>query len=1180
MKTSFQDTAALQFDLPSSFVYLLVQGSGLFFYYGGIMRNNAFLLLVLLSAIAISCAEENNINNAGPPAEKELVPNEDQVVEEDLVQIERELIKLDLFNYPELTFLIQVKDAQAARAVVAQYGGEVIYDPNLEVGADIGWLVVTLPPKTVSNAEFRNALKGNARKIALSDSRARKNYQVNMPANKAVALDQINVPTKDIQLDQLQARYPQKVLGEDTVVAVIDTGVDASHPAFQDRVVFWADATQEARVVLTEQTANAGQLSIASDLKLAVPKTFAEAEVEKFYVGVIEETKMWAQLNDADKVAGKTGLDINRNNKENDRFGLVMAQVDGQWLAFVDTNGDQKWQETESDKAIVDFNSHRNQKSDLDAKAFVRFPSRNRSIQYPLLINVDDEGKPESIDLGIDFNSHGTHVAGILAGNGVQVKGAAPAAKIMAIKVCSGLTCTGAAMLRGFVETFYNEEGIVPDIINMSLGSPESYNEDLFNLIIRDLSAKFGTTWFVSASNSGPGYRSLNNIGSIGPAIQVAAHVSKATLSQHYPVEPDIELADQQLLFFSSLGPSYTGVLRPNISAPGSAVSATPLINDLVSMFNGTSMSSPLAAGAAAALLSVVKENDSYKWIEELRKEKMADLSGAKGSLIGVPFLWREILESSSVEMQDYTLAHQGYGLLNMNQAHDDLLARVEALRESRLLPYFDTEVNDNDGEKRLYDRRLPIAPSKAISLSLRDDGELLEDAILAAKTANLQVRLEKVEVQSADGTKITLTENLPFAIAKRGFEEASLRETTLRLASPWMRAFYSRRFLEQMEPNKTYVAHYTVNLAGHRLNTLLDIVHMPIELKEQVTRVDIASLGVIEQSLKNAFVEKDVEIRANAMHRYPIAVRANDSILDIGVALSPERTGSLYVQLYNPDGIEVELESISRSQQNASIKPAVKFSHSTLKADGSVHTGIYELVISTGNRSWMGPTAYDLLIHSHQVLASHARVEMKLGETKSITLKNLDPEKTLKVSLNGLAPAMIEKKVPIRANHWSFVPLTLPDQPILSFLATVIRRGEEDAFFGRIDHRLFVKEEGSFKASDKKAFIGNASIRGFIGLLNDDQSYLALETFGNVPEAKEFKEQESVDLMIQYLSIPVQGQLQIKAEAQANGFVSVNLDSTTLAKENFTDSTNAVVANLEVKSGDKVLLTIPLVVQ
>ena len=65
--------------------------------------------------------------------------------------------------------------------------------------------------------------------------------------------------------------------------------------------------------------------------------------------------------------------------------------------------------------------------------------------------------------------------------------------------------------------------------------------------------------YFVSASNSGPGYRTLNGIGNTGAVIQVGANVSKETLKSQYNLPDGEPAAAEGMHNFSSLGPSYAG---------------------------------------------------------------------------------------------------------------------------------------------------------------------------------------------------------------------------------------------------------------------------------------------------------------------------------------------------------------------------------------------------------------------------------------------------------------------------------------------------------------------------------------------------------------------------------------------------------------------------------------------
>ena len=62
--------------------------------------------------------------------------------------------KEKLSGYPEITLLIEVKDARKAAGIISKNGGRVDYDPNLGIGHDIPFLIVTLPGEKVVDESF------------------------------------------------------------------------------------------------------------------------------------------------------------------------------------------------------------------------------------------------------------------------------------------------------------------------------------------------------------------------------------------------------------------------------------------------------------------------------------------------------------------------------------------------------------------------------------------------------------------------------------------------------------------------------------------------------------------------------------------------------------------------------------------------------------------------------------------------------------------------------------------------------------------------------------------------------------------------------------------------------------------------------------------------------------------
>ncbi|MFA5526992.1 MAG: S8 family peptidase [Peptostreptococcales bacterium] len=197
-----------------------------------------------------------------------------------------------------------------------------------------------------------------------------------------------------------------------------------------------------------------------------------------------------------------------------------------------------------------------------------------------------------------DDDGHGTHVAGIAAGNGFTTSkyaGIAPKANIIAIKVLdsagSGNTSNILAGLQWVID---NKEKYNIRIVNMSLGTPadSSHREDP---LAKGASAAVaaGLSVIVAGGNSGPNRKTINSPGISPDVITVGAIDDNRTTSFY-----DIFVAD-----FSSRGPTPSGFSKPDIMAPG--VDIMSLSNKQLNGYashSGTSMATPIISGAAALL--------------------------------------------------------------------------------------------------------------------------------------------------------------------------------------------------------------------------------------------------------------------------------------------------------------------------------------------------------------------------------------------------------------------------------------------------------------------------------------------------------------------------------------------------------------------------------------------------
>ena len=182
-----------------------------------------------------------------------------------------------------------------------------------------------------------------------------------------------------------------------------------------------------------------------------------------------------------------------------------------------------------------------------------------------------------------DYNSHGTHVGGIIAAldNDIGVVGVAPDAYIYSVRVLDYAATGTASDITAGLEWCLNNN---IQIINMSLGACED------SISVRraiDVLYDNGILLIAAAGNSGNGMGtgdSIDNPARYDNVIAVGA----------------TDINDNRASF-SSTGPKL------EISAPGKDIYSLLPGNKYASL-SGTSMSSPHVAGVAALVMSAYPE--------------------------------------------------------------------------------------------------------------------------------------------------------------------------------------------------------------------------------------------------------------------------------------------------------------------------------------------------------------------------------------------------------------------------------------------------------------------------------------------------------------------------------------------------------------------------------------------
>lgn len=192
-----------------------------------------------------------------------------------------------------------------------------------------------------------------------------------------------------------------------------------------------------------------------------------------------------------------------------------------------------------------------------------------------------------------DDNGHGTHVAGILAGDGTasmgKYKGVAPGCALTALKVLDRFgNGSRDQVLRAFRWILDNRETYRIRIVNISVGTTCRSVSDQ-DVLIQGVERLWdeGLVVIAAAGNQGPKPGSITAPGSSRKVITVG---SSDMLTGRSAV--------------SGRGPTAECVCKPDLVAPGNhIVSCAPGNESSYGVKSGTSMSTPVISGAAALML-------------------------------------------------------------------------------------------------------------------------------------------------------------------------------------------------------------------------------------------------------------------------------------------------------------------------------------------------------------------------------------------------------------------------------------------------------------------------------------------------------------------------------------------------------------------------------------------------
>ncbi|WP_229399760.1 S8 family serine peptidase [Micromonospora okii] len=474
------------------------------------------------------------------------------------------------------------------------------------------------------------------------------------------------MPTSETGAEAFKATHPEWD-GRGVTIGIMDSGVDLDQPALQRtttgerKIVDWVTATDP----LEDATWRAMITEVAGPSFTVGGATWtAPAGSYRF-----------STFRESTTAGSDPAGDVNRDGDTTDVFGILYDATTHDIRVDANQNRD-----------FTDDEVMRPYREKFQVGHFgTDNPATPVREQIPFVVEYredvdanpgDNQPGPyyDFVNIGIVESTHGTHVAGITAANDMlgnsAFDGAAPGARLVSARACSwGGGCTAAALTTGMADLVINRK---VDVVNMSIGGLPALNDgsnaraQLYNELI----SVYGVQLFISAGNSGPGVNTVGDPSVAENVVSVAASISDDTWLANYG---SVVRRDNALFNFSSRGPREDGGFKPNIAAPGSAISTAPTwqagnavpeagypLPPGYQMLNGTSMAAPQATGAAALLLSAAKATDRGVTPAALRRAVYTSAKPIPGvatyaqgyGMFDVPGAWR--LLEQGVQTRSY----------------------------------------------------------------------------------------------------------------------------------------------------------------------------------------------------------------------------------------------------------------------------------------------------------------------------------------------------------------------------------------------------------------------------------------------------------------------------------------------------------------------------------------------
>ncbi|HXE56474.1 MAG TPA: S8 family serine peptidase, partial [Gemmatimonadales bacterium] len=408
-----------------------------------------------------------------------------------------------------------------------------------------------------------------------------------IPAEEAAAADWLSLGSTRVR--EFRRSHPTYD-GRGVLIAILDSGIDPTVPGLQRtstgerKILDLRDFSGEGAVVLTPLEPRGDTVAVAGRRLLGFGRV-AEVAAGPAFGGLVAEIPL----------GEPPAADLNGNGQVADTLILVVTRARDGWVLFADTDGDGS---LANERPVRDY-----------AVAHESFGWAPRGQVPPIGVVVnfrEGGGSAPRLDLLFDTSGHGTHVAGIAAGNDIygvaELDGVAPGAQLIGLKISNnaqgGISTTGSMVEAIDYAIRFAAARRLPLVLNMSfgVGNEREGAARIDRIVDSVLAAHPELVFTISAGNDGPGLSTVGFPGSAERIISVGA-----TYPGVFLPPGRLGARSEVVAFFSSRG----GPLAlPHLVTPGMAYSTVPRWKTGEERSAGTSMAAPHAAGLAASLLS------------------------------------------------------------------------------------------------------------------------------------------------------------------------------------------------------------------------------------------------------------------------------------------------------------------------------------------------------------------------------------------------------------------------------------------------------------------------------------------------------------------------------------------------------------------------------------------------